>query len=1430
MVESVRCARGNQSNPSNPILTVQSFIKHLNMRRAAQSISPNCTTFLLLDCESALGQTQEWRAQDSQQSGGELSPRTCHHNQTRIHSRKPRLPYHLPFITHLSVPSPPVEDIIPSKTPTPRESTLRYVMFGDLSRVWGIGTKVSCDCCCVVLLGDVRLVTSEVLVTNWGTIRFVTVAFFRGGDLRAHCRKYTAPSIASVATVAIPLTMKKSPVPPTTEIEGNLTVVDIESLRITDRLRVKIVVEKVAFPALVPLSRPTSTDNAKLTRSQCVTKRSNRNLFRVVDSVSPKPRAWVLPVVTSKVTTSDMVCGFVSGLLTLSPTRACPRGGRWAREGLLRGSRFRYRDDRCKLGRLLVLFLLVGNAVCIMGLKKKMVFIGEKDSCAMYVTTEKAALLTSVLIPKEFSRKGSKIRGCGELGSYCGIVTGFYMQGMVVELDEKVWLLLTDQLFAPSHALRIGAFVSITNVHFVHPKFSWTKTLILGACFKTNISVRSFSPFVSQFHVKSHEKSLLTSMLGSLLFSARLWVLLTISCFKKKFAGMFSEKRILGSKNTEGLVQMYTKSYLPSCMFQQPHGVFMEFCQHNPRGCGFEPNCNPLKLVVPMSNFISHCEAIWKTLLFRNQNDSQSTNLVDLHLCGEAPHPRFIRRIISSEELGICLVGNLQISPSSGRLQLIDASGSLDVVVPDMLSNCNASILYEVRHFSVVIEGSMTEVGVSSSMNTYEALSCRSIFGHSLPNGVIKPSAIFVHFYLGATTSLNVHLHLPLIDWSDDSVGMKNGHFCMLLVTHKFHPTQNFLSDPSVNKSSLFAEAIVLPWDLSIPGKNCDTDGLGVFSDEVDEHLEHVHGRNYSEHLCKKRIKVASRHTATLITELNDDNFTSSHEIQCSVHFRKFNDIRLARQGVLHRVVKKPIGQKAVLEFKPEVYVNFQLLIVGGYYIMKYCNDGFLDHIDGHGRVSFVTSVTSQTQLWRLSFSSDGVQSISGLLKDHSLIASTSNDDVSSSSKNELFFQRCTSQSSDYCSDVNLHLSAGAMKLMNKDLELYDDEKPFAMSGHMADALTCIGNWMSSGPSNPYCKLPQGNLISFCGDVVDVHNFNCCAFDINSHMTCDGSGNFHDSKLFQGIFCGICIHISEDSHIVRLRGTLISHAYPIGIGAGVHATFHRVLVIGWHELMLTPVSLVVINHVKEVCHDARPLRTSPHYGLDILKDEFLDVTSPRLFSELIQHFEKKPMLFCCRVVAIYILELEMLKKKFEIPHPTKRSEEHVFDIPYASFILDDGSSSCCCWASPDIASRLLLLDKLVPLEDFYENKWSLNRLMAGRSIRTGRSASCPLYNILRKHNKISVKNYGSMFDSSQQDLVFSVASDKFLSCSDESFLKFIMLNACKGHLMESSAIPWQEELTESDMATKSMYNIWAVDVRSVDLQMEARSLIGELIR
>lgn len=103
---------------------------------------------------------------------------------------------------------------------------------------------------------------------------------------------------------------------------------------------------------------------------------------------------------------------------------------------------------------------LIQNVVSLSGLKKKLVNIGKKDSQVMYLTTDK----TSLQLPKlekvwNPSGKVVRLRGLGEVGSYAGTVTGIYMQGMVVELDQDLLLLLTDQKLLLPHSLRVGAIV-----------------------------------------------------------------------------------------------------------------------------------------------------------------------------------------------------------------------------------------------------------------------------------------------------------------------------------------------------------------------------------------------------------------------------------------------------------------------------------------------------------------------------------------------------------------------------------------------------------------------------------------------------------------------------------------------------------------------------------------------------------------------------------------------------------------------------------------------------------------------------------------------------------------------------------------------------------------------------------------------------------
>ncbi|KAL4582865.1 hypothetical protein LXL04_007426 [Taraxacum kok-saghyz] len=175
----------------------------------------------------------------------------------------------------------------------------------------------------------------------------------------------------------------------------------------------------------------------------------------------------------------------------------------------------------------------------------------------------------------------------------------------------------------------------------------------------------------SRCHQDLQSRSLLRKFIESLAFSARLWVLLAVSSFMKTFAGVLSEMEILGLKHMEGLVQKYSSSCLPLS-----HGVVTEYWQHELCGCGKETDYNPPKLVVPISNLISHYEDTFIKKLHADSdiNNHQYSSLV----CGGKSHDQPIRSILKSEDMNIVLLGTLKISERSGRLQLVDATGSID--------------------------------------------------------------------------------------------------------------------------------------------------------------------------------------------------------------------------------------------------------------------------------------------------------------------------------------------------------------------------------------------------------------------------------------------------------------------------------------------------------------------------------------------------------------------------------------------------------------------------------------------------------------------------------------------------------------------------------------------------------------------------------
>lgn len=102
----------------------------------------------------------------------------------------------------------------------------------------------------------------------------------------------------------------------------------------------------------------------------------------------------------------------------------------------------------------------IGDVALLMGLKKKLVFLRKEESQLMYVTTNEVSLHTKLFKERSLNHN-TNIRGKGECGSYTGFITGSYMQGMVLELDQEVMLLSTDQHLSLPHSVRVGALVSL---------------------------------------------------------------------------------------------------------------------------------------------------------------------------------------------------------------------------------------------------------------------------------------------------------------------------------------------------------------------------------------------------------------------------------------------------------------------------------------------------------------------------------------------------------------------------------------------------------------------------------------------------------------------------------------------------------------------------------------------------------------------------------------------------------------------------------------------------------------------------------------------------------------------------------------------------------------------------------------------------------
>ncbi|KAH6776509.1 hypothetical protein C2S52_014070 [Perilla frutescens var. hirtella] len=1113
-----------------------------------------------------------------------------------------------------------------------------------------------------------------------------------------------------------------------------------------------------------------------------------------------------------------------------------------------------------------VISRFIGDVVLLTGLKKKLVFLRKEESQLMYVTTDGASLHITKLCKERRLTKNTDIRGKGECGSYTGVITGVYMHNMILELDQDVILILTDQHLALPHYVRIGVLVTLKNVHFVDPKFPWGKMLILGACTRTSMLLESFSPLESWCHLKQYSPSLLQKFIDSLSFAARLWVLLVVSCFRKMLAGILSEKEILGSKHKEGLAQKYASLHLPLSAFQIRHGVLLEFCRHDLCSGGKEVDYGYLRLVLPIANLLSYCEVSWKKV-FNSQENSPNfmggINQKTYLCCGGKSYEQSIRRVLRSEEIGVVVLGTLKVSSSSGRLQLVDATGSVDFVL-NLPEIWDFKRIFEANNFRLIMEGTCPELVELNSI-IYQPLSCRHIFTNALPLRKLKTS-----IYLHHCPSDEDFRHHSLFDWKGISQDFDSGKYHLLWLIHKFPIQQKFLGDLA-KRPNVFAEAIVLPWDLLVAGK---------YRDEIRARSSSGHWKdsfkNFArtkEHLTHKRCK--NEHISVQVSSCssNDDGngLRSDHNCFCSSRCNSYTENRCSnnqlelscinagegvnfhRMGMLHcasehaEVVSscKPPRKKVLLEFGPDclfkyefsIFQNLQLLKIGCCYLVKHEEGDTLCCKQENYQVSRAKVFISSGTLFR-SVTLSSIQNLrSADLFDGFPFCGlhvSSDEQTKGFCKLEIPCLIGNRTSSEHYSDLSIFAPSSALNLLENFIKILDcipdvpkDSFEEESSIHDHSGLMINALMQSSGTSCSDNPLPQGNLITLHGLVLAFHD--CHGVDFLAQPgRCSGEGS---KLMFLQENAGACVHVFVDNHTVRIFCDRRKQTCPIGLGRDAHVTFHRVLILGeLDKYMMTAVSFITVDHSSLMRgHPGHePSDASRTIGSHTVSSR--DTVSIALISDALQLSELRPMQFRCKVVTLYILVLEKAGSTL-IFQSCSRSIQSAFGIPFAGFIVDDGSSSCCCWADSERAAAFLDLDS-----EEYKAGDTLGRYKAGKE-QLHISTVGRLNEVLEKHGRISMKNCGSMYDSSCQDLEFSVKSDRSISSSDEDVLHSLVSKALLGaswtidcSLMDPKTTTWLEQrLAELDVAVPPLLNVWATSVCRTDTLAEARNIIQELI-
>ncbi|RDX60098.1 CST complex subunit CTC1, partial [Mucuna pruriens] len=674
-------------------------------------------------------------------------------------------------------------------------------------------------------------------------------------------------------------------------------------------------------------------------------------------------------------------------------------------------------------------------------------------------------------------------------------------------------------------------------------------------------------------------------------------------------------------------------------------------------------------------------------------------------------------------------------------------------------------------------------------------------------------------------------------------------------------PLYNFLqysNKTGSSKSSTYAEAILLPFILLLSGKSRITHPCNGSWDKTKELLKYCISGNNEDKVSIKRQKLIKESVSSSKDEFHTSiyelsacnsfrkseenkkcvNLRSSHDVSCLVTFRSLQDENVVCPAILRSTSpmkdmsfnSKPTSRKILLEFSSDRFLVHQFLQIGGYYIVDHNRKdcfGSTKDSDFGSSGSAKLLVDSGKHIWSLSFVYDENLSDQSEYTSAKDSLSAIIDGALPKDQIKQLLLRSNDEPSGVCSDVCLYLPvnlAGALE--DNIMELEDSQSlQFAISEDNANVS------LSTGFQRSNSLFPEGNLISVSGNVVDIHEFGSGFFN-----SCSSGANLDALQLKGpiGTRSSFCIHVLVHHHIVttipfhpilyldslclflqlnivNIFGSVNKHAFPTGFGRGVTATFHRILnARAQNKFLLLPVSFIVIKSIK-VCDKLCSERCSflnPATDADNASQDSISC----LISQLPQNLSHKQIMLRCRVLAVFVLVIERKTANF-IAETKVNAIETLLDIPLACFLLEDGSSSCCCWANAERAATLLRL-------------------------REELATSYHLRRILKIHKRITVKNHGLYIDSPYQDLVVSVSSGNALCSSDENLLKLIISNACVGRIwnvvasgMGAEEIKQLEKEYLAEMVNvQSMQNVWANEVSYPRTLADARNMIQELLK